>query len=151
MGLGAVLTPGWKPFLTSALLLATGAVAAYQHFGSKSKQVHTLQAPLLLTGGGTSWPLYLLPPGTTMYLDQSYPEGFTRYIIYVNVDRFPLETGVLSDPTAIRPLTAYPMEKTDLRRLLDRNPVTKRELAAILKSDQLTKEEIRELLSEYSQ
>lgn len=86
-----------------------------------------------------------------MYLDQTYPEGFTRYIIYINVDRFPLPTEMLSDPTAIRPLTAYPMEKADLRQLLDRNPVTKQELAAILQSDQLTKEEVRELLSEYSQ
>lgn len=77
-----------------------------------------------------------------MYLE-AYAEGFTCYIIYVNVERFLLPTTVLSDPTAIRPLPAYPMERQDLRRLLNRNPITKEELSTILKSGQLTKAEMR--------
>jgi hypothetical protein len=113
-------------------------------------KVHTLEFPLLLAGPNGNSPLYLLPKGTTLYLDKTYPEGFTRYKIYINIDRFPLTTTELSDPTAIRPITAFVMDKKDLQRLLDRNPITKDDLAAILKSGQLTKEEIRELLAEYS-
>lgn len=113
-------------------------------------KVHTLEFPMLLAGPSGNGPLQLLPKGTTLYLDKTYPEGFTRYIVYVNVDRFPLPTSELTDPTAIRPITAFPMDKGDLKRLLDRNPVTKEELASILKSGQLTKEEIREVLAEFA-
>jgi hypothetical protein len=56
----------------------------------------------------------------------------------------------LDDPTLIIPVTAFPLDKEDLKRLLVRNPITKGELASILKSGQLSKDEIRELLTEYS-
>ena len=146
------MKPYWKRILVSTMLVAVGAAAGatYQKFGAKMTKAHTLKFPLLLSGEEKAGPLYLLPTGTTMYLDQTYPEGFSRYIVYVNVDRFPLPTHELSDPTSIRPITAYPMEKEDLTRLLSRNPVTKAELAAILNSGQLTKAEIREVLAEYS-
>jgi hypothetical protein len=71
-------------------------------------------------------------------------------MIYVNVDRYPLPTRELNDPNLIEPITAFAMDKADLKRLLDRNPVTKEDLAAILKSGQLSKQEIRELLAEFS-
>lgn len=57
---------------------------------------------------------------------------------------------IQSDPYAIDPLSAYAMDKGDLKRLLDRNPISKDDLRAILKSGQLSKKEIRELLDEYS-
>lgn len=113
-------------------------------------RVHTLQYPLLLAGAKENAPLKLLPAGTTLYLDKTYPEGFTRYIVYVNVDHLPLETHELDDPTLITPITAFPLDKEDLRRLLARNPVSKEELTSILKSGQLSKDEIRELLAEFS-
>jgi hypothetical protein len=122
----------------------------YSYSGSKMTKIHTLEFPLLLAGTKENTPFHLLPAGTTLYLDKSYPEGFTRYIIYVNVDHFPLESHELSDPTLIKPITAFPLDKEDLKRLLIRNPITKGELASILKSGQLSKDEIRELLAEYS-
>jgi hypothetical protein len=105
---------------------------------------------MLLAGPEGNGPFQLLPKGTSLYYDQSYPEGFTRYMIYVNVDRYPLPTRELSDPTSVEPITAFAIDKGDLKRLLDGNPVTKEELTSILKSDQLSKQEIRELLAEYS-
>jgi hypothetical protein len=122
----------------------------YNHLGAKMTRVHTLEYPLLFAGAKENAPLQLLPAGTTLYLDKSYPEGFTRYIVYVNVDHFPLETHELEDPTLITPITAFPLDKEDLKRLLTRNPISKEELASILKSGQLSKDEIRELLAEFS-
>lgn len=122
----------------------------YQSGQKKMTKVHTLKFPMLLAGPEGNGPFQLLPKGTTLYYDQSYPEGFTRYMIYVNVDKYPLPTRELSDPTSIEPLTAFPMDKGDLKRLLDRNPITKQELSSILNSAQLSREEIRELLAEYS-
>jgi hypothetical protein len=113
-------------------------------------KVHTLKFPMLLGGPGGNGPFQFLPKGTTLYYDQSYPEGFTRYKIYVNVDRYPLSLSELSDPTEIDPLSAYAMDKGDLKRVLDRNPVTREDLTAILKSKQLSKQDIRDLLEEYS-
>ena len=107
--------------------------------GRKTTRVHTLEYPLVLSGAKENAPLKLLPAGTTLYLNKSYPEGFTRYIIYVNVDHSPLATHELDDPTLITPLTAFPLDKEDLRRLLMRNPISKEELVSILRSGQLSK------------
>jgi hypothetical protein len=46
----------------------------------------------------------MLPIGTTLYFDKSFPEGFTRYKVYVNIDRMPLALRELSDPSEIDPL-----------------------------------------------
>jgi hypothetical protein len=145
MGIRKVLTAG-----VMLISIAAVSLSIYYHLRPKMAKVHTLQFPMLLAGPEGDGPFQLLPKGTTLYYDQSYPEGFTRYIIYVNVDRYPLPTRELSDPTSVEPITAFAMDKGDLKRLLDRNPITKQELTSILKSDQLSKEEIRELLAEYS-
>lgn len=126
------------------------SIRACYHVGQKMTKVHTLQFPMLLGGPEGNGPYQLLPKGTVLYYDQSYPEGFTRYIIYINIDRYPLSLTELGDPYLIDPLSAFAMNKGDLRRLLDRNPITKEDLTAILKSNQLSKQEIRELLVEYS-
>jgi hypothetical protein len=140
--------------LTSLILgvafAGTACLAFHPYLGTKMTKVHTLAFPLLLSSAAKHGPFQLLPKGTTLYLDRTYPEGFTRYIVYVNVDRFPLPTRESSDPTVIDPLTAYAMDPRDLKRLLEANPVTKEELAGILKSGQLSKEEIREVLAEYA-
>lgn len=137
---------------TAAIVLALAAfyVSLHHHLGRKMTKVHTLQFPMLLGGPGGGGPFQLLPKGTTLYFDQEFPEGFTRYKVYVNVDRYPLQTSELDDPTSKDPIMAFAMDKGDLKRLLDRNPITKEDLAAILKSKQLTKQEIRELFEEYS-
>jgi hypothetical protein len=137
---------------TAAMLICLSAVCllTYHHFWRIGTKVHTLKFPMLLAGPEGDGPYQLLPKGTTLYYDQSYPEGFTRYIIYVNVDRYPLPLSELSDPTSIAPITAFALNTGRLKRLLDRNPITKDDLTAILKSDQLSKQEIRELLEEYS-
>jgi hypothetical protein len=145
-----------KPSRLSLFSLAIGALGlmagafTYICGANKMTKVHTLEFPLMLASPSGNAPLYLLPKGTTLYFDKAYPEGFTRYKVYINVDRFPLATTELSDPTIIKPITAFAMDKNDLQRLLERNPVTKDDLAAILKSGQLTKDEIRELLAEYA-
>lgn len=73
---------------------------------NKSIKVHTLKAPLVLVSDQPANTVHLLPIGTTLYYEKSFPEGFTRYKIYVNVDRMPLDLRYLSDPTEINPLEA---------------------------------------------
>jgi hypothetical protein len=151
---GRIIMYRWKTLTTAVLLIcsitACFPLYAHYHLGQKMTKTHTLQFPMLLGGPEGNGPYQLLPKGTILYYDQSYPEGFTRYRIYVSIDRYPLDLTELSDPYSIDPLSAFAMDKGDLKRLLDRNPITKDDLTAILKSDQLSKQEIRELLEEYS-
>jgi hypothetical protein len=115
----------------------------------KTTKVHKLEYRLLLSSDNPSKNMHMLPKGTVMYFDQSYPEGFTRYKVYINVDRMPLSLVELSDPTSILPIDANAPDKEDLKKLLKDYPVTKADLNAILKSTAMSKEEIKEVLTDF--
>lgn len=113
-------------------------------------KVHKLEYPLILSSDLPSKNTHMLPKGTVLYFDKSYPEGFTRYKVYINVDRMPLKLDDLSDPTEISPIDAVAPSKDDLLKLLRDYPLTKSDLESILDSKRISKEEIREILAEYS-
>ena len=112
--------------------------------------VHKLEFPLVLTGAGSTAHHYLLPHGTTLYYDQAFPEGFVRYKVYVNVEGVKLESHKATEKFWLDPLTAFPVDAEQLRKLLRDYPLTKDDLAAILKSSKISKTEIRSLLEEFS-
>lgn len=139
---------------TFSLVLCTAVLAvAGTFYFLKVKtmtRVHELEFPLMLQSSVATGSSYLLPKGTMLYFDKSYPEGFTRFRVYINVDGIRLETRELADPTLISPLTAFPVDKAELGKLLHQHPITKEDLRTILGSQQLTKDEIRSLLEEFS-
>lgn len=112
-------------------------------------KVHTLEFPMLLISEKVGKVESLLPAGTVLYADQSFPEGFTRYKVYINIDRYPLKLSELPDPTMIAPLEARPLEKSDLQRFLKEYPLNRADLEAILKSNYISKSEVRDILSDY--
>lgn len=112
--------------------------------------VHTLEQPLMLTGGSVENYPTLLPVGTTLYFDKAYPEGFVRYKMYINVEGVNLETTPLDDSTSIRPMYAFPLDKQMLVELLKGYPLS-RDDTTILGSGALSRDEIREVLQEYVQ
>lgn len=136
------------------LILACSSVAVFYAgiFFERSDMplVHKLKFPLMLDGGEGQHD-YLLPAGTSLYYDQAFSEGFVRYKIYVNVEGVLLESKEATEKFWLSPLTAFPVDKGQLKKLLKEYPLSKAELSEILKSNQITKEEIRELLAEYSQ
>lgn len=91
----------------------------------------------------------MLPQGTVMYFDKAFPEGFTRYKIFVNIQRMPLTLTELSDPTTVFPIEAIAPGKEELKKLLKNYPLTKTDLSAILKTTAMSKEEIREILNDF--
>lgn len=138
-------------FLAGFIVCALAGALTFKMWGSqKMSKVHTLEFPLLLGADEQSKNFHLLPKGTTLYYDRSYPEGFTRYKVYINIDRMPLKLTQLNDPYLIKPIDAYAPSKDDLAKLLSQYPLSKDDLSAILKTSPITKEEIRELLVEYS-
>ena len=112
--------------------------------------VHKLKAPLLFNGAGTERHQYLLPAGTSLYFDQAFPEGFVRYKVYFNVEGVLLESTESTEKFWLDPLTAFPVDQAQLRKLLKDYPISKEELSTILKSGSISKDEIRQLLAEYS-
>lgn len=115
----------------------------------KTTKVHTLEHPLVLTGAESSNTFNILPKGTTLHFDQSYDEGFTRYKVYINIDRMPLNLVTLQDPTRIIPLEARQPDAEELKKMLGKYPLTKSDLQSILKSGQLSKEDVKEILADF--
>ena len=112
-------------------------------------KVHKLEFPLLLTSEDSLSNFHLLPKGTTLYFDKAYPEGFTRYKVYINIDRMPLTLTELSDPTLIDPLDAQALDKENLKKILRDYPLTKSDLESILKSGKISKDEVKEVLTDF--
>lgn len=139
-----------KKVLPFFIGLATGiACILLIFFWNKNAmtKIHRLKAPLILASNTPTKNLHLLPAGTTLYYDSSFPEGFTRYKVYINIDRMPLALVELDDPTEIDPIDARPLDKSDLIKALRDYPLTRTDLEAILNSKQLSKQEIQEVLT----
>lgn len=115
----------------------------------KVTKIHKLEYPLILSSDAPSKNTHMLPKGTVLYFDKSYPEGFTRYKVYINIDRMPLKLDDLSDPTEITPIDATAPSKEDLLKLIQDYPLTKGDLESILNSKRISKDEIREILENF--
>lgn len=115
----------------------------------KMPLVHKLQFPLLLTGNGSANHQYLLPEGTSIYYDQAFPEGFVRYKVYINVEGVSLESKESTDKFWLDPLTAFPIDKDSLKKLIKDYPLSKKELGEILKSNSLSKQDVKEVLEDF--
>lgn len=116
----------------------------------KQPLVHKLKAPLMLAGGATNDHQYLLPAGTSLYFDQAFPEGFVRYKVYVNVEGVSLDVAQPTEKFWLDPLTAFPVGKEQLGKLLKDYPLTKEELRTILASGTLSKDDIKAVLEEFA-
>jgi hypothetical protein len=145
------LSSVFSRFSTAVTLIILTAVSYYYLMKEPAMPlVHKLAFPLLLSGSTDSSPNYLLPKGTSLYYDQAYPEGFIRYKIYVNVEGIKLESREATEKFWLDPLTAFPVDAEQLRKLLRDQPLSKDELASILQSGTISKADIRSLLEEYS-
>ncbi|MEC3766280.1 MULTISPECIES: hypothetical protein [Cupriavidus] len=140
-----------SPVLSALLGAIVGAIVVHQLAHEETPKVHKLQYPLMLTGGNSDSPAAMLPRGTSLYFDRTFPEGFVRYKVYINVEGTKLEPRDAAEKFWLDPLTATPFDKDSLHALLTRFPLGKHDFSAVLGSGQLTKEEIRDLLRAYSE
>ena len=109
-----------------------------------------LQEPLLLNAEGAQKDFHMLPAGTALYKDESFPEGHTRYIIYVNIKgAFNAEKLESDKPNLIDPIWAYPVQRDELSDLLAETPVSKDDLVRILKARKMTREELAQIVREW--
>jgi hypothetical protein len=98
----------------SAILVVAASVLIWE--GKRITKVHTLTRPMLISSNRADKMVHTLPPGTTLYFERSFPEEFSRYKVYINVDRMPLVLRDLPDPHEIDPLDARLIDKANLDR-----------------------------------
>ncbi|HEX8615124.1 MAG TPA: hypothetical protein VF800_27895 [Telluria sp.] len=115
----------------------------------KTTKVYVLDAPMVLSADQMDDRLHLLPKGTTLYFDQGFAEGFSRYKVYVNIDRTPLVLKELDDPTMIAPIQASLIDADELERESGKRPLTKQALRAMLASGGMAREEIEAVFDEF--
>lgn len=112
-----------------------------------------LQEPLLLevyASGAQQRDYHMLPAGTALYKDYSFPEGHTRYIVYVNIKaQVAMKTVVDDRPNLTVPLWAEPVRTEDLPLLLANTPVSKEDLVRILKARKMTREDLAQIVREW--
>ncbi|QJI42469.1 hypothetical protein HKK52_16515 [Pseudomonas sp. ADAK2] len=106
--------------------------------------------PLLIEGRNGDEHDYVLPIGTTLYYDKSYPEGFDRYWVYLNhkgviaheeVPMKPEYGGALIDPLWLSNIDA-----DTLKDLFKRFPLSKEDIAAAVKANQITRGDLADIL-----
>lgn len=114
-------------------------------------RVHKLEFPMMLAGATSDRLPTILPKGTSLYYDQAFPEGFVRYKVYINVEGVNLASHPVTEKFSLDPLTAFPLDMPNLRKLLADYPYTREDLSAILRSAQLSKQEISDLLKDHDQ
>lgn len=106
--------------------------------------------PLLIAGRGDDEHYYVLPVSTTLYYDKSYPEGFSRYMVFFNhkgviagdpVPMKPEYGGSLIDPRWLSSVDA-----DALKDIFQRFPLSKKDIAAAIKANEITKEDLTDII-----
>ena len=109
--------------------------------------MYKLKEPLLLNAEGDERYFHMLPAGTVLYLDQSFPEGHSRYRVYINFKgKFEHDIIESDKPDLIDPIWAYIIAKEDIKKLLAETPVSKDDLVRILKARKVTRDDLADIV-----
>lgn len=142
--------------LTAFLAAMFGGGMIFQKLGVPMMQNTTylvLQEPLLLEvlePEAQQRDYHMLPAGTALYKDYAFPEGHSRYIVYVNIKAQVATKTVVSDkPNFTVPLWGEPVRPEDLPLLLANTPVSKEDLVRILKARKMTREDLAQIVREW--
>ena len=112
----------------------------------KSKHAITLNEPLLIEGETNKY-YSLLPAGTVLYHDKSWPEGHETLHVYFN-----LKGNIdfqKADPSVVSPLWLRTVDPAELTKLLQDYPLTKNDLVRILKARKISRDELAEIVREW--
>lgn len=134
----AIITLGF--ILLAYLLLSTGVLSM------TSKTAFTIEEPLLIEGEQQKT-YSLLPAGSVLYLDKSWPEGHQTFHVYFHFKGD--FKAAPADPKTISPLWLRTIDREELPKLLNEYPLSKQELATILRARGVTKAELTQILREW--
>jgi len=111
-----------------------------------SKTAFTIEEPLLIEGEQQKT-YSLLPAGSVLYLDKSWPEGHQTFHVYFHFKGNFKATP--ADPKALSPLWLRTVDREELPKLLNEYPLSKEELTALLRARSVTKAELTQILREW--
>ncbi|MHC8386978.1 hypothetical protein ACYZTM_02730 [Pseudomonas sp. MDT2-39-1] len=93
---------------------------------------------------------YVLPLGTTLYRDKSFPEGHDRYVVYLNHKGAIAHEEVPMRPeyqgNFISPLWMSNVDSDALKRIFKRFPLSKEDVAAAIKSNEITRDDLADII-----
>ncbi|AJO78124.1 MULTISPECIES: hypothetical protein [Pseudomonas] len=136
------------------LLLANTVLLAVLLFNNASKgydmKMIKTKEPLLIESPTGDDNYYVLPVGTTLYREKSFPEGHDRYVVYLNhkgniaheeVPMKPEYGGQLIDP-----LWVSNVDADTLKVLFNRFPLSKDDVVAAIKSNEITRDDLADII-----
>lgn len=112
----------------------------------KSKHAIATKEPLLIEGESNKY-FSLLPAGTVLYHDKSWPEGHETVHVY-----FHFKGNMAfdkADPNVIAPLWLRTVDRDELMKLLQEYPISKEELVQILKARKMTRADLADIAREW--
>lgn len=111
-----------------------------------SKKAFTTTEPLLIEGEQQKT-YSILPAGTVLYLDKSWPEGHQTFHAYFHFKgQF---SSTPADPNSISPIWLRTVDRDELPKLLNEFPVSKQEIMIILRARSVTKSELTQILRDW--
>ena len=141
-------------FWLTAALFVNAVFMAFLIFGDTAKE-HTMKMiktkePLLIEGQGGDDNYYVLPMGTTLYHDKSFPEGPDRYVVYLNHKGAIAHEEVPMKPeyggSFIDPLWLANIDADTLKDIFKRFPLSKKDISAALKANEITKDDLADII-----
>ncbi|NNA55715.1 hypothetical protein HBO27_07710 [Pseudomonas koreensis] len=117
--------------------------------GHEMKMIKTKE-PLLIEGPNGDENYYVLPLGTTLYHDKSFPEGHDRYVVYLNHKGAIAHEDVPMKPeyggSFIDPLWLSNVDDDTLKEIFKRFPLSKKDIAAAIKANEITKDDLADII-----
>lgn len=137
-----------------AALLVNAVFLAFLIFGHSAKgrdlEMVKTKEPLLIEGQGGDDNYYVLPMGTTLYHDKSFPEGHDRYVVYLNHKGAIAHEEVPMKPeyggSFIDPLWLANIDADTLKDIFKRFPLSKKDISAALKANEITKDDLADII-----
>ncbi|NKF29548.1 MULTISPECIES: hypothetical protein [unclassified Pseudomonas] len=137
-----------------AALLVNAVFLAFLIFGNSAKgrdlEMVKTKEPLLIEGQDGDDNYYVLPMGTTLYHDKSFPEGHDRYVVYLNHKGAIAHEEVPMKPeyggSFIDPLWLANIDADTLKDIFKRFPLSKKDISAALKANEITKDDLADII-----
>lgn len=106
--------------------------------------------PMLIEGQGGDNNYYVLPMGTTLYYDKSFPEGHDRYVVYLNHKGTIAHEEVAMKSeyggSFVDPLWLANIDADTLKEIFKRFPLSKKDISAALKANEITKDDLADII-----
>lgn len=142
-----------KLILIFIAVVLVGVVAFnYQHkhgdvMMKKTSYIKTTE-PLLLSAGKNLQYFHILPAGAALYKFETFPEGHSTYIAYINI-KGEFAHELAESEYSVDPIWASVIRPEDVQTLLDKTPVSKDDLVRILKARKMTRDDLAQIVRDW--